>query len=439
MNERERQVINLLQKNRFVLVSGEAGTGKSFLLKSLNQALQKIYDKVVLCAPTGVAAINVGGTTLHSWFGMGLASEDVSVLKKRVNFKTQLNLRTTQVLMIDEISMVQPDFFEKISQMIQHVNGNFTPFGNMRVVMFGDFLQLPPISQNIFPKYVFQTSLWTEMQVKRIFLTKNFRQQKDDFFLEMLNEVRCGIVSQSMMGVLRNRINSLPNFGHDVDTAPVTRLCCYRNKVETYNVNRLKALDDEDAVEFDGVLTPEKSKNCYAGLTPLDRKHSQQMIKKADKIFPVPLKILLKKNAQVMMRCNVFLENHGVCNGSLGVVKNFGSGQTVFVDFGHVVLQVTKHLFSFDCGNYSLKLFQMPLTLSWAMTVHKSQGLTIDRVLIDTDCFENGQLYTALSRVKKLENLHLSSFHKKGLKVDPAACAFEKRPSVSDENTLVLL
>jgi ATP-dependent DNA helicase PIF1 len=406
------KLISNIMSNQFVLVSGKAGTGKSFLLQHLRTYLEDANMRVVVSAPTGVAAVNISGTTLHSWLGLGLANETVDELKKKMSQRTRSSLSYTHVLLIDEISMVDPDFFEIISKLCQIVHHVNRPFGKMKIVMFGDFLQLPPITKSI-NRFVFNTDLWQQMKVHRMYLTQVHRQ-KDSDFLEILNEVRNGSISIDTERRLLERCIQ--------PTEPYTRLCTYRNQVLSYNSKKLNDIDATVCSKMGYYKITNRKANVM--ISDSDLKSSKRLMATSEKNFPVLKELLLKRGAQVMMRCNVYL-NEGICNGSIGNVIDIHDDNVV-VCFQSLILPIKMHSFILQVGQTAnLTLVQYPLSLSWAMTIHKAQGLTIDRVLVDTNCFETGQMYTAFSRVKSLSGLFITSLNKGGLKVDQRALSFE--------------
>jgi ATP-dependent DNA helicase PIF1 len=407
------ELVSKFYKFQFILVSGRAGTGKSVLLQKLKSALLNYNFKVVVAAPTGVAAVNVGGTTLHSWLGMGLASDDINILFDKLTHRAKSVLKCTDVLLIDEISMVEPEFFEKISMLSQYVNKSKIPFGRIRIVMFGDFLQLPPVSVNEKTRFVFQTKLWSNMNVYRVHLRKVYRQ-KDNIFLNLLNEIRNGIISSSTNDILVSRCLAPPE--------PYTRLCTYRNKVNSFNQNKMQNLPGEQSTYTGYFSTKRQHENI--NMTPADLKLADTVIALSDRYFPIAIKLYLKPSSQVMMRCNTYMDLN-ICNGSIGNVVQLGKNKIV-VNFAGQHVTVGRYQFIYQCGQtVNLCFYQFPLSVSYAMTIHKSQGLTIDRVLVDTDCFETGQIYTAFSRVRCLTDLFITSINQAGLKVDPSALLFE--------------
>ena len=409
------EVCALLQKHRFLLVSGKAGTGKSKLLRDLRVHLENELDeKVVVAAPTGIAAVNIGGLTLHSWLGMGLLDEPLQdIMKRKLSRRTKRALKGRDVLLIDEISMVEAKFFEAMVRLASKVCGTDEPFGRKRVVMFGDFCQLPPVKGDAM---VFETKAFRDMNVHRIFLRKVYRQS-DPVFLGILNEVRLGNLSRTSSAILADRCV--------VPKGPHTRLCSYRNIAQKFNRTELAKVPGE-AVVVEGKYCV-VAKEGVAQVCEHELKRSKKRISHMLRSFPVESRVELKVGAQVMMRCNALI-HHGVCNGSMGTVeKIIGDGERVIVQFENGAnMCVKKHRFYCPMGPTTRAcLQQIPLCLSYALTIHKSQGMSLDRVLIDTNCFESGQMYTALSRVRTLEGLHLISLNRKGLKAHPRAVRFE--------------
>ena len=394
-----------------VLVSGKAGTGKTVLLRNLRRLLVDRGDRVVAAAPTGVAAVNIDGMTLHGWLGMGLAERPLPELKAHLTARARKALTNTDVLLIDEISMVDPEFFQVIAHLAAWVRKSNQPFGGLRLVMFGDFLQLPPIAKNTttpLRRFVFQTPLWASMHVQRLVLDRVYRQDQPAF-LALLNDVRIGVWSSKTKLLLRMRCRTPPE--------PFTRLCNYRTQVLAYNTRKLAALTGT-ATTFEATVRVQTT--CDDDL-PVAKAVRGSL----DKVFPVLSTLVLKVGTQVMMRSNVHLKTHSVCNGSIGTVLSIDRDGVV-VQFSGGAVRVERYAFQYQASRtVKVTMWQFPLCMSWAMTIHKSQGLTIDRVLVDTNCFESGQLYTAFARVRALEDLFLTSVAPDGLKWDAAAAEFE--------------
>lgn len=417
-------VLSALKGNQHVLVSGRAGTGKTFLLKQLRDHLiLKMKRKVCVCAPTGVAAVNIGGQTLYSWLGLGLAKGPKAYISRNLPSKTTKVLRETEFLLIDEISMIDHEFFEKCSYLASTVHRmNDRPWGRIQVVCFGDFLQLPPVAKNKNKtKFVFQTDLWSRMKVHRLLLTKVWRQKDDEGFLRILNALRVGDMNKEVLTTMKERCRAKPPEG-----APITRLTTYRSQAEAYNRKKLEQLEGNESV-YHGIFSVHR-KYSYVPLAPEDAKKVKHGRIK-DNAFPVSSSFSVKNGAQVMLRCNSYMRTHNLCNGSLGTVVGFDAKcVTVLFDGLESPLVVKHHTFECEVGTTAkVSLVQIPLCLSWALTIHKSQGLTLSACMVSTSCFESGQFYTAASRVRSLKDLYLSDFCPAGLMTNKNALEFENQ------------
>jgi ATP-dependent DNA helicase PIF1 len=427
---------NLICKHQFVLVSGRAGTGKSYLLRTLLDLLVQRCPNIssTVVAPTAVAAVNANGTTLHSWLSMGLANEPLHVLLDKLRtgrFKrTYLSIRSTDILLIDEISMVCPLFFEKISAICAEVlGGSRKPFGTLKIVFFGDFLQLPPITRSKTMKFVFQTPLWQTMDVQRMMLRHVYRQ-KDPLFLRVLNRVRLGIVDQHVRDML------LPRFGTPQKTDIFTRLCSYRSTVDAFNSNKLDELPTR-SYRYRGSVRIERQVEKQR-ISSDDQRKAEALLSKGplDKYFTIPIDTHFKEGAAVMCRTNAFLETHNTVNGSLGRVQAL-SADSIIVQFENGSLfNIERVDFTHKVGETArVVLNQFPITLAYAMSIHKSQGVTLTRALISTNCFEEGQFYVAISRLTTLSGLFLTGDKTlKCVKANPFASRFE-----ADEILLLFL
>lgn len=453
--EEESIVRALRRKRAFVLISGKAGTGKSHLLSRLTARLSVAPNRVAVTAPTGIAAVNIGGGTLHSWFGMGLAKESAAALLQKLRSSSpkldwlRNRLANTDILFIDEISMVDRVLFANISYVVEALRRELSPtkfrslpFGGMRVVMFGDFLQLPPVgSQGAYakargeksasaaapPQYLFETDLWRKMNVFRIHLRHNYRQVEGDF-TSLLNQVRSGTVSGENFDRLLARTREAPR-----DPFSVVTLCSYKHEADTHNDRALAAITDQSSVMF----TSEVKVCANSGASRHDLAKAAAVRKNADalrKHFTVPYVLELKVGARVMLRCN--LSEHGLCNGSTGVICGMslhGQPQAVSVLFDGKESPTTlePHKFALKVSDdVEVCVHQIPLTLGYACTIHKCQGLTLDRTLVKATCFERGQFYTALSRVRTLRGLFIAPTSlaqlKKAVRTCPKALRFER-------------
>jgi ATP-dependent DNA helicase PIF1 len=403
-----------------IFVTGRAGTGKSTLLSYLIENTKK---KVAVCAPTGVAALNVGGVTIHSLFGFPfgiLGTEDIG---RHLNRRTREVLAAIDMLVIDEVSMVNADLMDTMSRAMGIARGRRKlPFGGAQVVMFGDPYQLAPVpgnneeraymAENYQSNWFFDAHVWREDSLERYELSEIFRQQ-DEHFKEILNAIRDGSCTQEMLDYINKCGNRFPP--HD----DVIRLATINESVNSVNRHRMSRLETKPKT-FNAIFSAADEK-AFGRTLPAD---------------PV---LELKVGAQVMFIKNDDSSTVKNPNGT-GVLKRWVNGTIgTVVDLpssGGVVVEVDGE--TFDVGRstwekvrYEIdeqfdealgrvkevlvavplaEFQQIPLRLAWAVTVHKSQGQTYDEVVIDMGrgAFSPGQTYVALSRVRSLEGLYLT-------------------------------
>lgn len=396
------------QKNN-VFFTGNAGTGKSTLLNFFKKALPK--RTTYITAATGLAACHIGGTTIHSFVGAGLAKGDVSECVRMIRRRRDRLTRwkKAKILIVDEFSMVSGEFFDKINQIGQEIRGNSFPFGGIQVIFTGDFLQLPPISQRK-EGYAFQAKTWRNSIDVICRLTTIFRQS-DSKFVNLLNEVRLGSISEENISILEERMNE----EEPDETIVETKLFSKKVDVERYNNYHLQQLDAETEHTY-------RSKDWYENESFSNLLNSGQASEK----------LKLRKGAHVMLIWNIDLDQ-GLCNGSQGIVVDFETGtdgeKYPLVHFQNDVKRIIEPLeWKNDReGKTVATRKQVPLMLAWAVTIHKSQGMTLDNASIALgSVFENGQAYVALSRVRTLSGLRLTSFNPSKIMANPEAIAFDK-------------
>jgi ATP-dependent DNA helicase PIF1 len=403
-----------------IFVTGRAGTGKSTLLTYLIENTKK---KVAVCAPTGVAALNVGGVTIHSLFGFPfgiLGTEDIG---RHLNRRSREVLAAVDMLVIDEVSMVNADLMDTMSRAMGIARGRRKlPFGGAQVVMFGDPYQLAPVpgnneeraymAENYQSNWFFDAHVWREDSLERYELSEIFRQH-DEHFKEILNAIRDGSCTQEMLDYINQCGNRFPP--HD----DVIRLATINESVNSVNRHRMSRLETKPKT-FNAVFSAADEK-AFGRTLPAD---------------PV---LELKVGAQVMFIKNddssTVKNPNGTgllkrwVNGTIGTVVDLPSSGGVVVEVDGETLEVGRSTWEkvryeideqFDeaLGRVKEVLIavplaefqQIPLRLAWAVTVHKSQGQTYDEVVIDMGrgAFSPGQTYVALSRVRSLEGLYLT-------------------------------
>lgn len=401
INQKFKEVLNTVETGKNLFITGKAGTGKSTLLKIIRE---KLTQNCVVLAPTGVAAVNIGGQTIHSFFGFRPDITIEKVLKKKhpKNVEVYENL---EVLIIDEISMVRADLLDCVNTFLSmHGSEKGRPFGGVQLIFIGDLYQLPPIvtykEKEIFSEmypspYFFDSKAFKETQFVLIELDKIYRQTEKDF-VEILNAVRNKSVDDRLLSKLNSNVNfhfeSDPNEGY-------IELVTINAKAQEINYKRLKDLDG-DMFSYEGVISGEFD----------------------DRSYPAPHILDLKIGAQVMLTNND--PSGRWFNGSVGIIQKISytaDENNIFVKLeNNQVVEIEQnkwemYKFSFDRESQRIQsevagsFTQYPLMLSWAVTIHKSQGKTFNKVIVDmgTGAFAHGQTYVALSRCTTLSGLVL--------------------------------
>jgi len=406
-------LVDVLQK-RNVFITGAAGTGKSFFLKFLKE---KLGHQLRVVATTGVAAINVGGTTLHSWAGIGLGEGTAEELAKAIleNPRATGRIQKTKTLAVDEVSMLDADLFQRLDVAFRIVRKKNAPFGGIQMVFFGDFLQLPPVAgRDEQVRFAFQSPSWEEADIAVHQLTTVIRQ-KDSIFVETLGRVRMGVADAFVRQTLSERIGASDS---NPKIEPIV-LECRNVDVNAFNQRRLDALP---GAEF-SILARDSGES--RGIASLD------------KVCLAPAELRLKIGAQVMLLKNIDLEG-GLVNGTIGVVQ-FVEEHSVGVDFGEAgfhEVQRSRWAFLDADGNELAMRDQIPLRLAYAITIHKSQGCTLSKAKVNLRAaFAYGQAYVALSRVRDLSGLYIEDIRWESIMASPDALDFYREASQVKEGS----
>ena len=398
-----------------VFLTGEAGTGKSYCIEILQKYCQTIGVFVAKTATTGVAALNIGGQTVHSWAGLGLADNSIEQIKRDSykNKKARDRILGASVLIVDEISMASADLLNKLEGVMRYVRMSAEPFGGVKIILCGDANQLPFVAKGTGDqlKFFFESESWARGKFCPVLLREQKRQDESSPFYKMLSKLRVGDTSE--IEILGPRYNA-EIAGHP---DPV-RIYCLNRQVDEYNAKRYAELN-----------TMERT---FVGTVHGDAKQREQF----ERNCPAPIILKLKIGARVMLLKNVDTE-HGLVNGSVGVVKSF-TPTAVEVDFGKYGAAIIesekwelKEQVADVTGELKYKVsatfVQIPLKLCWAVTTHRIQGQTLDAALVDLNgAFEAGQHYVALSRVRQLEHMSVVPFSRDRVKVHPACVEFYK-------------
>ncbi|KAF7308275.1 ATP-dependent DNA helicase PIF1 [Mycena chlorophos] len=449
LSEEQQQILALVEQGQSVFYTGSAGTGKSVLLREIIKTLKKkhsrSHDAVAMTASTGIAACNIGGVTIHSFAGIGLGIEEAEKLadKIRKNKKAMTRWQRTKVLIIDEVSMLDGDLFDKLCRIGCILRRNTEPFGGIQLIVTGDFFQLPPVSKSGAVKFAFEALKWKEAIPRTFNLTQVFRQS-DQEFIDMLNEMRFGRLSQKSI----DKFRSLSREIRYEDGLGPTELFPRREDVANSNTTRMKHLDSKIHVftSSDGgtVVEPQQRDRLLSN-------------------FMAEQRLELREGAQVMLIKNM---DESLVNGSMGRVIKFSDpakalqedvdilGETAnglgkkpmstapagkgilypVVEFqlasgGKATMMVKPESFKVELptGEVQASRTQLPLILAWALSIHKSQGQTLERVKVDLGrVFEKGQAYVALSRATSLEGLQVLRFDPSKVMAHPKVVEWSK-------------
>lgn len=384
--------------NTSFFLTGRAGTGKTTFLRNAQHDVDKSF---IILAPTGVAALNAGGETIHSFFGFPFEAIPLGQVG-RVHMERINLIRQCDTFIIDEVSMVRCDIIDAIDATLRRVMANQAPFGGKQMVFVGDMLQLEPIVSNQTDREILTDSYGTDkafffrakvlerMSLPTIEFRKIFRQDDEDF-KNILNEVRAGTVTTETLRKLNNRLMPPP------DGEMVITLSAHKSTVSKINTSHLDAIN-EPVFSFTGDIKDDFPESN----------------------LPTPMTLMLKKGAQVMFTRNDMAKRW--VNGTLGIVTEISDDKIVVrlengneYEVGKVTWERNKYKYDRHSKKVEKKVagsfVQYPLTLAWAVTIHKSQGLTFDKMILDLSrgIFSDGQLYVALSRVRSLNGLYLST------------------------------
>lgn len=414
MNQDE--VFDILAMGQNVFLTGAAGSGKTFLINRFIKHCHEHGIGIAITASTGIAATHIGGMTIHSWSGLGirevLSDEDIDTIISREYIAKRF--AKTSVLVIDEISMMSGGFLSNLDRLLKSARVSMDPFGGIQIILVWDFFQLPPVSRGSdMVEFAFEHPIWREMKLISCVLTTQYRQvmksiesriqneESEDPLLTILNEIRAWQVTTRSLSLLESR--NIP-----VETEDHTELFTRNISVDAYNTERLNAISG-DIFIFD-----------------MHSKGSLPLVEALKKWCLAPESLVLKIGARVMFVKNNF--EAWYANGSIGHITGryewlpiveLHDGTKIIADYAEWSVE--------EWGKVKAAIAQIPLRLAWAITVHKSQGMTLESAVMDlSDAFVAGQWYVALSRVRSLEGLILKGINRRALEIDPRVREYDE-------------
>ncbi len=392
----QQQALKVLLSGHNVFLTGQPGSGKTYLLNEYINLAKKLKRKVAVTATTGIAATHLNGITVHSWAGIGikdrLSSEDI--LRLSNNKKLIDRYKYVDVLVIDEVSMLDPNRLGLINILAKQIRKNEKPMGGLQLILVGDLFQLPPVSRIKNPG-LFDSGIWRNLNLKICYLTEQHRQQLGDELHTILEAVRANRVGEVELGVLKSKVNpSHPSKKN------ILKLYSHNFDADQVNIERLDALKTRQKVY----------KMFAAGSTEAIRTLKNNVLS--------PEILKLKIGCEVIFTANNYVS--GYVNGDRGRVVDFSSSLPVIRLKRNSYIVVGLYNWRVEMNGQILgEVWQLPLQLAWAITIHKSQGMTLDEAEIDLSrVFSPGMGYVALSRLRNIDGLYLLGLNKMALYVD---------------------
>lgn len=404
---KQTQALRVMMSGESVFLTGAPGSGKTYVLNQFIQLAKKAKKRIAVTASTGIAATHIGGTTIHSWSGLGIRDEiserDEKWLKDNDRLLKRYN--NIDVLIIDEVSMMHGKRLDMVNQVAKWLRDSDQPFGGLQVILTGDLFQLPPINRgDAAIDFVHLSTAWRELDPKICYLSEQHRQQNDPL-LDLLEAMRAGDIMEAHFDALSERLG----LASPADQS-VTKLYSHNQDVEQINDTHLKAIAEQSqafVMETYGV---------------------QAKVEQLMKSVLAPEMLELKVGAEVMFVANNFAE--GYVNGSRATVIDFKDGKPlVELQRNHKVITVEPHSWALEeDGRERARVTQLPLRLAWAITIHKSQGMSLDSAEIDLSrAFTPGMGYVALSRVRSLDGVYLKGINNTALAMHPAIFGFDEQ------------
>lgn len=412
---KQSQALEIMHSGVNVFLTGAPGAGKTYTLQKFIEQAEDKGKRVAVTASTGIAASHIGGTTIHSFSGIGIADQLSDADIDRLTYNKQLvkRYKKTTILVIDEVSMISADMLDLLDRVAQKMRNNTAAFGGIQVILIGDLFQLPPISRNRQVDMVYASNAWKRLELQICYLTEQHRQAEEDALLHILKEMRKGTITPQ-------HVNALNTRAKQTSDETITHLYAHNVDVDSINTKRLYELQG-------------KSKTFIMNTSGQDKN-----VEKLKRGLLVPEKLELRVGAEVMFVANNF--QAGFFNGTRGTVIGFKKKvrwPIVKLKTGRKII-VSEHSWDLkEEGEIISTVEQIPLRLAWAITIHKSQGMSLDAALIDlSKAFTPGMGYVALSRVRSLDGLYFKGANDMAFRMHDEVFAVDKLLyAKSEQNT----
>ncbi len=400
------QALAIMKNGDSVFLTGPAGSGKTYIINKFISWAKKQHKTVAITASTGIAATHIGGTTIHSWSGLGirdnLSERDEVWLKS--NDKLRKRYNGTDILIIDEVSMLHGARLDMIDRVCKLLREDNVAFGGIQVILVGDLFQLPPINKGVgADDFIHMSEAWNQLSPTVCYLSEQHRQS-DGGLLDVLNAMRDGTLDQYHIEILEKSMNRpIP-----VDQV-ITKLYSHNMDVDSVNTVKLNRLDTEE--------------KTYSIHTSGSKPKIEQLLRGV----LAPDTLVLKSGAEVMFVANNF--GKGFANGTRGLVVDITKdGPVVLIHGSGRKITVEPHTWTLEeDGRKRAEVVQLPLRLAWAITIHKSQGMSLDAAEMDLSrSFTPGMGYVALSRVRSVEGLYLKGINETALRLHPLIHEFDR-------------
>jgi len=416
-NEYFNQISELIKKGENLFITGYAGTGKSYILNKLKKKF-----KIDVTSTTGLAAVNIQGQTIHSWAGVGICNKPVDEVIDKIMQRSSLKKQifNCNILAIDEISMLDATTFDYIDTVLRALKDDSKPFGGIQVLLFGDFFQLPPVDKE--KGFCFESKCWQDLDLKTIFLEKIYRQT-DEEFIKSLNNMRLNQLTDNDLRIFYDR-----EVNYNTNDSDILHIFSTNKEADNYNMLKFNSVQS-DLHNFVAADKIHRKKSVI----DFDKNKLNEKLSKFDvmtwemfdKCCKAPQNLELKINCKVMLLKNLNFAK-GLINGSCGTVLELGE-DTILVKFDNGVEEpIAKQTFeAYRDGELVVSREQYPLRLAYGITIHKSQGMTLEKLIVDCNrIFECGQAYVAMSRIKSKDGLYLKSFNPNKVKVNEQVLRF---------------